>query len=100
MARTLSSFAPRTRPVSVAAPHWSSTISGHPCWARWVRLARSRGLQDGGADLHVVAGTQHDGRGEAHAVHIRAVGRAEVLDVDRSFALEDPRVEGGRERVV
>src|SRR3546814_11978540 len=59
-----------------------------------------RQLQHGVADLELVA-TLHDHRtGDLAAVQVRAVGRAEVLDVDLAVAYEDARVQLGRVRVV
>src|SRR3546814_2648512 len=59
-----------------------------------------RQLQHGVADLELVA-TLHDHRtGDLATVQVRAVGRAEILDVDLAVAHGAARVQLGRVRVV
>jgi hypothetical protein len=56
--------------------------------------------EDGGADLQLVAGAELDGAGDALAVHVCAVGGAEVLDDHAVVVGEDAGVAAGDAGVV
>src|SRR5262249_32311315 len=86
-----------TRPTSVtpAATSLSRLI------ARSVRPGRSLAdLGDGLTELHVVAALEARHAGDLLAVHVRAVGRAEILDVPLAVLLEEARVQLGDVRAV
>jgi hypothetical protein len=56
--------------------------------------------EDGGADLDLVPGSEFDGSGDALAVHVGAVGGAEVLDDHAIVVCEDAGVAAGDTGVV
>src|SRR5437870_4732698 len=84
----LSSLLPRTRPALVEEPKRRAVTTPSP-----------RELQHGAPDLHPVPSPKGHGRGELLGVHVRAVGRAQVLDPQPSVAPVEAGVELGDERV-
>src|SRR5438093_2856950 len=90
---------PSRPPPRTAAPSPGRSPRCGPGSAR-CRFEPPRGpssskLQRGLADLEPVAGPELGGRGDALLVQVRAVGRAQVLDVPSAVLSIDPGVKGG-----